>query len=1307
MTAIADRHLLFGLLALQNGLIDQGQLVAAFHAWTLDMSRTLADHLEARGDLDAEDRAAVEALVARHLKRHGGDIEASLASVEIGVATRARLARAAGAAIEPSLARVGTSRRSEPGAHWRRVCDVFASVLRREPAQWAAHLDRACGGDPILRADVERLLADDAGADSEGFLDLPGAPMPLVPDGGGPASSTTVFPADIAANSDQRFRVLRPHARGGLGAVFVAVDTELNREVALKQILDHHADDPELRRRFLLEAEITGGLEHPGIVPVYSLGSYHDGRPYYSMRFIRGDSLRDAIARFHNADAYRSDPGGRSLELRKLLRGFIDVCNAVEYAHSRGVLHRDIKPGNVIVGRYGETLVVDWGLAKPMGHAVSEAAADERTLVPSSGSGSAETMPGSAVGTPAYMSPEQASGDLGRLGTRSDVYSLGATLYCLLTGRPPFHGDALEVLARVRHGDIPPPTTIDPSIDPALAAVCMKAMATRPEDRYSSCRALAEEVERWTADEPVTAYREPFARRARRWAVRNRTAVTGVVVALVAGVLGLSAVLAVQTRANAELTRSKEAVQARYDLAVEAIATFHTGVSQDFLLQQDQFKELRDRLLKSAANFYDKLGALLGKETDMASRRALAQANFEVASLTGQVGRPEDALAAHRTVLARREALAAEPGAHPEAMADVGRSMTAVASLLRSTGRTVEAEATYRKAEALFAGLSRSLPSERAALADCRSQLGDLLSLTGRSAAALEAYRLARADQEAPAAAPEAMNETRRDLADTINSIGRLLAITGDLAGAETEFRKALALRQKLVDDNPAVAEFRSRLSASHNNLGLLLQGRGQPAASEAEFRKSLALRQRLAHDNPAVTEFCSRLADIHENLRLLLSTTGNPAGAEAEARKALAVQQKLVDGNPARTEFRMRLAEIHNKLSKQLLDSGDPTAAEAEARNALAHYQKLADDSPTVAEFRSRLAGSLNNLGNLLSDTGNPAGAEVEYRKLLALRQRLADDNPEVTLYRKELAIAHWWLGNFVERQGHPDSAIAAYREAARLDGDHVGSAIQDLGRMLSRTGRNAAAVTAMSELRTRVEAKALSNPESTELQGELGRLSLALGEILTEAGDLPAALAAHEKALAIRQKLADGNPKVSEYRDDLASSCTKIADAVRTLGRPAEALEGCERAIAIRQSLIQEEPKSTIYRSHLASSLRRRGLARREMGDPAGTAADVRRAMALYDGLPSRSGEEWFETSCCHAALADLAGRDGSGVSAADAASEAGKALALLAKAVTMDYTNPHPYRTESSLDSLRERPDFRELMIDLVFPADPFAW
>jgi tRNA A-37 threonylcarbamoyl transferase component Bud32 len=322
MAAEADRHLLFGLLALQNGLIDQDQLVTAFRAWSRDKGRPLADHLKALGHLDAEQCTGVEAMVSLHLRKHG-DAGQSLAALPTGRSTRAKLAGLADPELSGTLGRLGS-------------------------------------GSAQTEADPEHTVTYSVGA---------------------------------ATSDGQRFRVLRPHARGGLGAVFVALDTELHREVALKEMLDSQVDDPAGRRRFLLEAEVTGGLEHPGIVPVYGLGTYADGRPYYAMRFIGGDSLKEAIAAYHGDESLKADPGWRSLELRKLLQRFVDVCNAIGYAHSRGVLHRDIKPSNVIVGRHGETLVVDWGLAKARGRSDGEAS-DERPLLPRSASGSSETLPG-------------------------------------------------------------------------------------------------------------------------------------------------------------------------------------------------------------------------------------------------------------------------------------------------------------------------------------------------------------------------------------------------------------------------------------------------------------------------------------------------------------------------------------------------------------------------------------------------------------------------------------------------------------------------------------------------------------------------------------------------------------------------------------------------------------------------------------------------------------------------------------------------------------------------------------------------
>jgi serine/threonine protein kinase/Flp pilus assembly protein TadD len=482
--AASDRNLLFGILALQVNFITRDALIKGMNAWVLEKHRTLADILAEQGALKAENRALLEPLVEQHLKEHGGDPQQSLVAISSVGSVRDDLQQIADPELCASLAHVSAVRQEE---------DAPAT---RPPA--------------------------------EGQNDEAEVPATRPPSVGTPTSSGL------------RFRILRPHARGGLGEVFVARDEELHREVALKEIQGRHADHPESRTRFVLEAEITGGLEHPGIVPVYGLGHYADGRPFYAMRFIRGDSLQQAIEAFHKADVPGRAPGERALSLRQLLGRFVDVCNAIAYAHSRGVLHRDLKPGNIMLGQYGETLVVDWGLAKAGGGTDPVTVSAEGVLRPTSASGSPPTQMGSAIGTPSFMSPEQATGRLDLLGSASDVYSLGATLYCMLTGKVPFEAkDAAALLQRVQKSDFLHPRQVKRNVPAALEAVCLKAMALRPQDRYDSPRTLADDVEHWLADEPVSAWREPLMMRTGRWVRRHRVLATSTAVAvLVALVLG-------------------------------------------------------------------------------------------------------------------------------------------------------------------------------------------------------------------------------------------------------------------------------------------------------------------------------------------------------------------------------------------------------------------------------------------------------------------------------------------------------------------------------------------------------------------------------------------------------------------------------------------------------------------------------------------------------------------------------------------------------------------------------------------------
>ena len=915
----APRDLLFGLLALQNGLIGRDQLVAAFALWTASDGRPMADVLADLGALAAPHRALVDALVEAHLKIHG-DPETSLAALDLNRSTRESLA-AGGPAVQATIAHVGSG----------------------------------AGGD---------------------------------------AERTSTYAVGTATGDGQRFRVLRPHARGGLGAVFVALDSELNREVALKQILDHHADDAISRQRFLLEAEITGALEHPGIVPVYGLGHDGQGRPYYAMRFVHGDSLKGAIARFHADAALKTDPGRRSLELRQLLRRFLDACNAVGYAHSRGVLHRDLKPGNVIVGKFGETLVIDWGLAKPVGRAEPGAARGDRPLVPTSAGGIAATLPGAALGTPAYTSPEQAAGDLHRLGPRSDVYGLGATLYCLLTGRPPFEGnDPGEVLRSVQAGLFPHPRAVDPSIDRALEAICLKAMARRPEGRYGSARALADDIERWMADEPVTARREPPAARALRWMRRHRTAATAAAAAILVALAGLAAVLAVQARANASLRAANARERARFELAMDAVRTLHTGVSQDLLLRQKGCDELWTQQLLAARAFYHKLEGLLEGQADRPSRAALGRAYHELGGLAEQIGSQDEALAAYRRALVARRALAREPGADAGSIAAVGHTLLALGQVRNRTGHPDQAMAACEEARALLESLTGStLPAAplQADVALCWVRIGDVHVANGRKAEALAAYGRARMILAPLAEADPGATRFRAELAGVHDSIGRLLIETGRPDEALAALERARSLRTALAGANPAVTRFRAELATSLISIGQLLGWTGRPDKALEPLEQARAVLEALTAAKPAVVSYRAALASVHRYLGDALHDkarrTGRPTDALAAYERWNEIQEAVVKADPAAVTHQATLAVSYRVLGVVLRQGGRLGESRTAFEKALATQAGVAKAVPSAAPIQSDLAGDhLYVAGGLLA-AGEAGGAEGHIRRAEAI---------------------------------------------------------------------------------------------------------------------------------------------------------------------------------------------------------------------------------------------------------------------------------------------------------------------------------
>jgi serine/threonine protein kinase/tetratricopeptide (TPR) repeat protein len=801
--------------------------------------------------------------------------------------------------------------------------------------------------------------------------------------------------AGESTSTGQRFRILRPHAMGGLGEVFVARDEELHREVALKQIQERHADDVRSRARFLLEAEVTGGLEHPGIVPVYGLGQYGDGRPFYAMRFVRGDSLKDAIERYHQQEGLRREPGQRALEFRGLLGRFVDVCNAIAYAHSRGVLHRDLKPGNVMLGTYGETLVVDWGLAKVVGRAEGAASAEDATLHPEAVSGSAPTVAGSAIGTPQFMSPEQAAGKLDRLGPAADVYSLGATLYALLVGKAPFAdvGPGM-VLHRVQHGNFSHPRQLKPDVPVALEAICLKAMALRPEDRYASARALADDIEHWLADEPVSAHAEPWTTKARRWLSRHRTLASATAASVLASVLLLSAATVLLSAANERERRARRDADEQAALAQEneqtavareaetrAVLDFvedkifaaarpqgqQGGLGRDVSLRQaveaalpwvdksfsDQpLIEARLRLTlgnsfwylgeaKMAADQDERACALYTRHLGPQHRDTLASLN-NLANSYGALGRHAEALKLYEQTLAlRKSKLGAD---HPHTL----QSMNNLASGYSDLGRYDDALKLYEETLRLQkAKLGPDHPDTLASMNNLASSYSDL----GRHADALklreEAVRLEKA-------------KLGPDHPDTLVSMNHLASTYSDLgrhAEALKLYEETLRLQKaKLGPDHPETL-------SSMRGVALSLAGLDRSTEALAVTDEWLRRAEgRVVNPDLMASVFNLRLRHFEK--------TKDAAGCRATA--AMWEKLKRTDADS------LYNAACYRAVTAAVIHAGDKSQSSAK--------EAAAESDRAMAWLKQAVTAGYKDVGNMKKDKDLDALRDREdFKQLLA----------------------------------------------------------------------------------------------------------------------------------------------------------------------------------------------------------------------------------------------------------------------------------------------------------------------------------
>lgn len=887
------------------------------------------------------------------------------------------------------------------------------------------------------------------------------------------SSEAATAPATIGG----RFIRLEPLARGGMGEVSVARDAEFHRDVALKEIRGGAADDQRYRSRFLREAEITAQLEHPGIIPVYTRGEQDDGRPYYVMRLIRGDqtgTLHEGIRKLH--DPAGTPPAEFEASLRRLVRRLLDVCNTMAYAHSRGVIHRDLKPANILLGAYGETLVVDWGLARSIPAGTSIDGSPGSQIEPTSPDAS-DTPGTSGIGTPGYASPEQLRLHNPIANTASDIYSLGAILYSLLTGRPPFSSTDSSTpegfVERVAAGNFRPPQALNSLAPPALEAICLQAMQTDPLQRYPTAEALALELERWLADEPVRAWVEPYSVRLRRWLFRNRAAASLGFGSLLMSLVALAGITLLQSdhakdmkqrqqelgqalqqaaqdkeRANAERRRAdeqRERAESREQLAITAIDGFRAAIADEPLLQNSgQLAELRTRLLAQPLQFYRELAQQLqhADNADPAAVERFAGVNLALARQHTTLGEWPQAveLLDHSIALLQTTLQTAEPGSkiHRELSLVLALSLQQQGLLNdQRRGQKTVAESSLRQALEILKQLANKriatdLVAVETSIADVSSALASVLGGQNRAKEAIPLLQEAISRQQQLTLPAEQQNASQLQLADLHANLGVCFMNLAEPDKAAEEYAAAAAAYNLMETKSGLTPPLKYRKAGVLFNQGRLLELQNRPAQALNEHKAALQLRRSLHLDFPAVHDYRLAVLASRERVVELQLKSDSPPQVIQTGKDWVEDTRKISELSPEHPEYRIELMDSLHSLGHMHAMIGRPLDAEPAYREAVAiSSELLVPDSANPLRARTH-AELLEHVAQLDYHHGNFQAARTALEQAIPLQRDWIKNNPPRPLDKAFLKQMLDTLARSCEKLGDADAAESARKQAA-----------------------------------------------------------------------------------------------------------------------------------------------------------------------------------------------------------------------------------------------------------------------------------
>jgi tetratricopeptide (TPR) repeat protein/tRNA A-37 threonylcarbamoyl transferase component Bud32 len=841
--------------------------------------------------------------------------------------------------------------------------------------------------------------------------EAPAAPVNLSPTLATIApSAATPAPAPSTLPRITGYEILGELGRGGMGVVYKARDYRLNRVVALKMMLSGAHAGPQERLRFQIEAETVAGLDHPNIIKIHEIGE-HAGCPYLALEYLEGRSL----------DHYLTEHKPTPDEAARIIE---TVARAIHHAHLNGVVHRDLKPSNIFLTRDGTLRILDFGLAKRQ----------------ESGT---QTQSGAVLGTPHYMAPEQAGGNTRHVSPAADVWALGAILYEMLAGQPPFRGDTLmNTLLKVQNQEPLAPSRLHARLPRDLDVICLKCLRKEPKSRYVSSEALADDLRRFRTGEPIQARPVPAWERAIKWARRRPTAAALVLVS----VAGLVAFLAVGfwvnarlRRANEELRTARDRAEKRSRLARTAVDDMYVQVAERWLDEEEDKDDLQREFLEKALRIYEELAKDEGDDPSL--RRATALAHFRTGQIYRALERPADAEKAYDEAIRMQEELVRQDTSNADYRQDLANTFNYRGELLRLTERAEQALPWYDRALDLQKELSAvsDNPTYRKEQARSYYNRGLALRMLNRPGDALEAFAQAHAlleplnqrDPKEPSYAQELARVHLNRGAVLMEEKRYNEAIDADL--------QAIRLQTELTRLFPGKPEYRHELAVSRNNLANAYWSKGQAVDALQASEEARSLLKQLADAHPGRPVYRYDLANALNTRGSLLSGT-DPERARQDWEESRRLFAALSERSPGRARYHFGVGQAQGNLGwLYLWKLRQPAEALPLLEAAVANLDKACGCDNKTQQYRQPLGFVSGNLAEARLRLGKHVGAAEAVEFMLNYGLSVEADRFNAARYfARCLSLCErprWWC--------HPDSA-AERQEHCRY---YSRRAVEELG--------------------------------------------------------------------------------------------------------------------------------------------------------------------------------------------------------------------------------------------------------------------